>query len=510
MGTWYLLKNMKKLKILFHSDYCLINTGFAKHAKNILTYLYNTNKYDIVTYNCGIPADHPTLLRTPWKSLGTMPTDQEITNILNQHPPDHKEGILQQLGYGVYFIDKVIMEEKPDVYIGVQDIWGVDFTVQKHWFDKINTVIWTTLDSLPFLPSTLSITPKIKNFWIWSDFATKEMHRIGNKHVKTVHGSVDTKNFYKLEKVKKELLRKKFNIDQDTYIAGFVARNQLRKQFPQLLEGFSIFQKNNPKIKSKLLFVTHWAENQGWDLERYIELNKLKKEDILTAYICKNCKEYEIKPYTGQDVSCRFCGDQKSQVTTNPSIGVTEDQLNEIYNLMDVYVHPISSGGLELPIYEAKCVELITLVTNYSCGEDACVEEAQSIPLTYEKYYEHKTNFIKSTTHSFDIAKKLLKVYEMDSNKKREMGKKARDWTISNFSIEKIGKELENYLDSLTPLNFSFEKQENKIERFPDAKMEDILLIDSDDFFINECYKRILNVEPDEAGKKHWLNFLNT
>ena len=39
---------------------------------------------------------------------------------------------------------------------------------------------------------------------------------------------------------------------------------------------------------------------------------------------------------------------------------------------MDVYCHPFTSGGMEIPIFEAKLTELVTLVTNYSCGEDSC------------------------------------------------------------------------------------------------------------------------------------------
>ena len=64
-------------------------------------------------------------------------------------------------------------EEKPDFYFGVQDIWGTEFAVGKPWFDKINSVIWTTLDSLPILPTAITNAPKIKNYWIWSSFATK-------------------------------------------------------------------------------------------------------------------------------------------------------------------------------------------------------------------------------------------------------------------------------------------------------------------------------------------------
>ena len=97
----------------------------------------------------------------------------------------------------------MIQEEKPDVYIGVQDIWGVEYSIDKPWFKKINSVIWTTLDSLPILPSAIKRAGQVENYWIWSDFATKALHELGHKHVKTVQGCIETKNFFKLNKQKK-------------------------------------------------------------------------------------------------------------------------------------------------------------------------------------------------------------------------------------------------------------------------------------------------------------------
>ena len=32
-------------------------------------------------------------------------------------------------------------------------------------------------------------------YWVWSNFATKELHKLGHEHVKTVHGPVDCNKF---------------------------------------------------------------------------------------------------------------------------------------------------------------------------------------------------------------------------------------------------------------------------------------------------------------------------
>ena len=189
-----------------------------------------------------------------------------------------------------------------------------------------------------------------------------------------------------------------------------------------LLDGFKEFCRRNPTAKPRLLLHTHWSE--GWDIPRLLEEKKISPHSVLTTYFCKNCKQYEIKPFQGQGLDCKFCGAQKSQETTNVGAGVNENQLNEIYNLMDVYCHPFTSGGQEIPVQEAKLTELITLVTNYSCGEEGCTPESGGLPLDWAEYREPGTQFIKASTSPNSIAKQLTKVLNLKEDKRRAQEKK--------------------------------------------------------------------------------------
>ena len=486
---------MKK-KILFQSDSALAKTGFGRNTKALLSYLYKTEKYEIVSYCCGTAYSSPALQKTPWKSVGTLPDDQNQLVELNKDP-----GQARLASYGAHLIDKVIKEEKPDVYFGVQDIWGTEFAIGKPWFDKINSVIWTTLDSLPILPSAIANAPKIKNYWIWSNFATKALHEKGHEHVKTVHGCLETKNFYRLSDEKRIEIRSNNTIQEDTYIVGFVFRNQLRKSVPNLMEGFKKFQVDVPK--AKLLLHTHWGE--GWNIHKLAEEHGISKDDILTTYYCKNCYGYKVKSFVGQEQTCNLCGKEKGQNTTNVGGGVNEDQLNEIYNLMDVYCHPFTSGGQEIPNQEAKLTELVTLVTNYSCGEEQCEEGSGSIALNWSKYVEHQTEFIKATTCPNSIYENLLKVYKMPKEERESLGKMARQWVIDGFSVEVIGKIIEDFVDNSEPVNYEFEEvKEEEKKNFPDAFVENI---PDDSEWILALYDKVLNTKNNihDDGHKYWM-----
>tara|TARA_Y100001973_G_scaffold102719_1_gene168347 strand:+ start:65 stop:2014 length:1950 start_codon:yes stop_codon:yes gene_type:complete len=491
-----------KKKILFHSDFSLIKTGFGRNAKALLTYLYKTGKYDIVHFCCGMPYKASDFEKTPWKSVGALPMSSAERQKLKSDP-----SIERAANYGSYLIDKVVHEEKPDIYIGCQDIWGVDFAIDKHWFNKIPSVIWTTLDSLPILPSAVKAADKIKNYWIWSDFATKEFHNLGHAHPITVRGAIDSHYFRRLDDTKRKDLRERFGISEN-FIVGFVFRNQLRKSVPNLLEGFKSFQLAMPDSKAKLLLHTNFSE--GWKIMSLAKEYKIDEQDILTTYVCKSCLSYEVKPFSKQGLNCKACGTKNSQNTVNVGVGVDESQLNEVYNLMDVYCHPFTSGGQEIPIQEAKLTELVTLVTNYSCGEDSCDKEAGSIPLDWFEYREHQTEFKKASTDPDSISNGLKQVFNMSPQDRERMGKKARKWVLLNFDTSVIGKKIEKFVDSQPENTYDFDDIDDILED-PNYQLSSSDLSDSD--WLIEMYHNILkmrNVDENDEGHQYWMNQISS
>ncbi len=487
---------MRKKRILIHSNFCKMFTGFGKHKKNLLSYLYKTGKYDIIELSNGYTWDSEQVKFVPWKSHGMLPDDPEI----------HKEISIDErrkhgAGYGAEMIDHAIKELKPDIYLGIEDVWAFNGFTDKEWWNNVHCIVHTTLDSLPLLPDAVNMAPKIKNYFVWASFAEKAMHKLGHTHVKTVHGTLDTSYFFKLSDEDRLLLRKKFNLSNE-FIIGFVFRNQLRKSVPNLLDGFKLFYTNNPQINSKLLLHTHW--NEGWDILKLLKEKDIDPKNILTTYVCKNCASYNVKPFSTHIINCNHCKTQNSCETTNVKTGVNEQQLNEIYNLMDVYCHPFTSGGQEIPIQEAKLTELITLVTDYSCGEDCSTEASGGFPLEWAEYREPGTQFIKASTLPNSIYSQLQNVYNLSIETRKTLGKKARQFVIDNYSIEVVGKFFEDLFDSFSEVSYTLENKKIKCNPFydPDPNLADKEWI--------EClYNNILN-KLDTVGVVHWIQRLKT
>lgn len=493
---------MGKRKIVLHSNHCRMKTGFGKHMKHLLTHLHKNKKYEVVEFANSKKWDDPVLSTMPWKAYGSLPVEQNLVSEINA---DQQK--LRKAGYGHYKVDDLIKTEKPDIYLGIEDIWGLENFWKKNWWKKINSIIWTPVDSLPLLDKHLDAAKNTNQFIVQASFAKKALEDKGVKNVHLLPVPLDTNNFYKLKSEERLNLRSKYNISQDDFIIGFVFRNQLRKSVPNLLEGFRLFKENNPDSRAKLLLHTHWLE--GWDILKLVTEKKIQLSDILTTYYCDKCKQYEVKPFAGQDLDCRFCGSKKSQQTAQVTRGVSESQLNEIYNLMNVYCHPFTSGGQEIPIQEAKLTELITLVTNYSCGEDYSSEESGGLPLDWTEYREPGTQFIKASTSSSHIAQQLELVYKMDDAKKSKLGKVARNFVIDFCSIESVCKKFTQLIDSIPKSTWDYDF--SYVPKNTSYPMPDITL---DKDWVVDLYKNILNVEDplkDELKAiEHWEHRLKT
>ncbi len=490
---------MAKKKIVFHSNHSRAFTGFGKNCKNILRHLHQTGKYDIVEFCNGMSWSTQHLSTLPWKAYGSLPDDQALLQQLNQDPQ-----LGRAAGYGANMVDEIIRQEKPDIYIGSEDIWAFNGYTDRQWWNKTNCMIWTTLDSLPILPDAVSNAPKIKNYYVWASFAEKALHKAGHNHVRTLHGSVDCSTFYRLEDEKRLNLRRHHGIPDDCFITGFVFRNQLRKSVPNILQGFKEFLRQEPQSNARLLLHTHWGE--GWDIPRLLQEFSIDPNLVLTTYFCSTCGAYEVRPFTGQEQQCRACG-AKTLNTTNTQNGVNESQLNEIYNLMDVYCHPFTSGGQELPIQEAKLTELITLVTDYSCGEDSCCPESGGVPMEWAEYREPGTQFIKATTYPSSISKSIRKVFKMKPDKKEKQGKKSRQYVLDHYDMSVIGKKLEKIIDDMPEIDWDFDfafKPRNPNYTPPE--------IADDSAFIIDLYKNILctSVDHTDQGHQHWIKRLTS
>jgi glycosyltransferase involved in cell wall biosynthesis len=493
--------SQRKKRVLYLSDYAGAFTGFGKNTKLLLKYLYKTNKYEILNAAQGTQTSPDLVKRFPWKSLGVLPNDPNKISQINQDP-----NLGRMAAYGDLEIENIVKDFKPDVIFSVNDTWGSQFVTEKNFFKSIPTVCWNTFDSLPLLPDTIEKAKKLTHYWTWSDFARKELHKHGHTNVKNQYPLVNTENFYKLPDFKIKEILQKHNLPQDSFIIGFVFRNQLRKLINTQIEAYAQFKRLNPQIKNTFLY-THTHYGEGWDIHRLCEQYGVDKKEVLCTYICKQTRQYFILPYSGQDIENPITK-QKTLITTNVGLGVSDEQLNEIYNIFSFYSHPATSGACELPCVEAALTEKIIGTCAYSFGEDIIELNSGSFGYKFSFYTEHGTQFLKSQPSASNMAQIFKKVYDMPLDKKRKMEQASREWALNNYSIENNGKKIEEFIDSLPILDDSVFEFTCSVKKYnPNAIVPSNTNAQE---WVKSLYKLILDndVTEQDDGVQHWLKQL--
>lgn len=475
---------MRKLRVLTHSNHHLLKTGLGRHHKNLLSYLHSTGKYELVEAANGLVFGKEDAGACPWRVMGTLPDRDKEPHLFEGDEPHQKA-----VAYGHAKIGDIVKEFKPDVYIGMEDIWGLSGLTNHWWWNKPHCVVWTTLDSLPIHKDAIALAPKIKNYLTWSSFASKELNKLGIR-ADYQFGSVDDKNFFPLSQDQKLKLRERFGIRADDFIVGFVFRNQPRKSVPNLMAGFSLFKQKNKN--AKLLLHTNWAE--GWDIKRIAAENGVSLADILTTHVCSACGHIIVEQFSVNERDCPACGYKKSLRTPSIRAGLTEEQMNLVYNLMDVYCHPFNSGGQEIPIQEAKLAGLVTLVTSYSCGVDSMVG---GFPLDWTEYREGGSNFIKAFTKPESIFKRLEEcVVLKEKGILDAIGNTGREYVLANYSPKEVGSSIENLIDRLGPAEYSVSSYITVDESMAPAAQSPEDLIEK---IATECQRGGITVSQQDA-----------
>lgn len=476
----------RKKKIVVHSNSCLALTGFGRHMKYLLSYLFKTGKYELIEYAAApLTWSHPICKAMPWKCYGALPDDQSELDQFRDDPVK-----MQAIHYGAYNINKVLSQEKPDVLIMVEDIWGMPY-FSYPWIGKFPHVFWTPIDSLPILPVFKENKDKFGNLWVKALFAQEALKEQGieSKYMPALIGKDE---FIILPEEKKNNIRKKYGIAENTLLFGFVFRNQLRKLVGTLIEAFALFKKQNPSVDAKLFLHTNWSETEGWRIPEFADRFGVQREDIITTYICKDCKSVSVKPFYGEKLDCQKCRSEETVNTSGVSIGVTDEELCELYNMLDAYIHPATSGGFEMPVLEAIFSGIPVATTDYSYGKNFTINK-NVFPLSFFLYREKGSQFDKAQVDPSSILEFMNKILGMSKEERLKLGIETRQWAEQEFDGDKICKQVEDFIDSLpyTDYNFDFEEPDLKSKKFDIENHIDK----------NSDKKRILYVEPGSLSE---------
>lgn len=408
---------MRKKRILIHSEYSNLSSGYSTYAKNVIQRMYDSGKYEIAEFAIYVEPEEASLQFVPWKVYPIMPSksDQEYQNEYGSSP----------LGqFGIFRFEHACLDFQPDIVMTIFDYWYSSYIAKSPYRDFFKLMWMPTVDSAPQRAcwvDTYSLCDKVLAYSYFGKEVLEGQSGGRIKDVVVASPGIDDKY---APSDTKENLRKSMGIPQESKIVMMVGRNQLRKLIPDFLETLPIYakkygKKNRSLVENTYFYIHTSNPDGGWDIPESIVRTGCSNR-ILTTYLCKKCGSISISIYRGMVAKCTDCN-TLSMTMSSVGGGIPREALADIMSISDVGVLASIGEGFGMPIIEMKKVGLPVITVPYSATKEQCVDvgcgedrHAGGIPIKIERMYTESATMQQRALFSReDLAKQIYNVLSM-------------------------------------------------------------------------------------------------
>jgi glycosyltransferase involved in cell wall biosynthesis len=462
--------NKSKLKILMVSEASFLSSGFSIYTREILSRLYNTNKYEIAEFASYGLVNDPRDKSIPWRYYANAVKEDD-----QRHKEYSSRGDNQ---FGRWRFEKVLLDFRPDVVIDIRDYWMSSYQGISPLRKFFHWILMPTVDSAPQQEEWIDTFLSADSIFTYSDWGAEVLKKQSSgkiNYIDTASPGVDLSVFTPMQDNKE--LRQQFGIPPDSFIVGSVMRNQKRKLIPELMVSFrkviDTLKENDNKIGEKIYLYLHTSyPDAGWDLPELLKEHRLANRVFFT-YLCRRCSQIESSVFVGPQKVCSRCL-EKSMTFSSVTNGVSTEQLAKIYNLFDIYVQYSICEGFGCPQTEAGACGLPVFTVDYSAMCDI-VKKLEAVPIQPKSYFkELETKAIRVYPDNDQLADEIVKMCNMTMSERSAKGQKTRQLTEKHYNWDDISKKWEKHLDkidetyrsdwNISPINLEKIKQALAIE----------------------------------------------
>lgn len=438
---------MTKKRIFIVNDASLLNTGYGIYGKEILTRLHNSGKFEVAELGCYVEKSHPGIKNIPWKfypnNVGY--SDPRIN--------EYKSNNLNQ--FGLWRFNRCIADFKPHIVFDVRDYWMFAYQENSPYRKYFNWVIMPATDSAPPKLEWLYTFANADVVMPYTEWAKQTLSNACGNNInlfpKIANAGINSNEFYPVEN-KKELKIKYFG--KDISIVGTVMRNQRRKLLPDLmisykkyLEYLKLSNKDDLYEKSYLYLHTSYPEDAGWDIPALLLEYGLCDKTYFT-YHCRNCNNFFPSKFQMGTTTCQHCNN-RSACVASPINGVNTKQLNEIYNLFDIFFQYAICEGFGMPQIEAAACGIPIASVDYSAMTEI-VENLKGYKIPVDRVFrELETNADRVYPDNNIASKIMFDFFQLSEDSKQQISTKTRQQCISTYEWDNVYKVWEECFDSI-------------------------------------------------------------
>jgi len=430
---------MRKKRILFCSEATFLNTGYATYTREILNYLYQTDKYEIAELAAYGHTNDPRA-KTPWRFFGVMPDPQD--EALNRA---YKMNIKGQ--FGGFAFEKTCLEFLPDIVCDIRDFWMMDFAYESPYRQFFKWAIMPTVDAYPQSKEWINTYSTADACLSYSEWSGEVLQRQSGGRINYIGtASPSAQQAYKPIENKSEL-KASIGIQPETKIIGTVMRNQRRKLYPDLFKAFRIFLNSIDNPEEYKLYCHTSYPDAGWDIPEILNEHGLHSHVIFT-YVCQDTGKFFVSPFNGAIAQSPFSNNFSARLS-NVKSGLTYQDLALVMNSFDLYVQYANCEGFGLPQVEAAACGVPVMSVDYS-AMSSVIRELGGVPIPVKALYKEMETGCERAVPDNEAAALLFKEFFTNpSSVRKRMGFEMRQKFLNKFQWNQSGKVWENYFDSV-------------------------------------------------------------
>jgi glycosyltransferase involved in cell wall biosynthesis len=426
---------MKK-RILIANDSSFLTSGYGVYGKEIISRLHNSGKYEVAELGCYCDTQNPNIKKIPWKFYPNAVSDKD------PRYAQYKENGVNQ--FGSWRFNRVALDFKPHIVFDVRDYWMSAYQEISPFRKYYSWVLMPTVDSYP---------PKIE--WLYTfanadvvipytDWAKNVLSKTCGSKInlfpKIANAGINPSEFYPIENKEQH----KTNILGDNYnIVGLVMRNQRRKLLPDIMIAFKkylnyLLQTNQENLYKKTFLYLHtsYPEENGWDIPNLLLEHGLLDKTFFT-YVCRNCNKFFPSKFQNAITTCKFCNEEAATFASLAS-SVDTKQLNEIYNLFDLYIQYAICEGFGMPQIEAAACGLKVASVDYSAMSEVA-ESVNGIKIPVRRVFRELETNADRVYPDIDQTVDIIKhFFERPIADRYNESKTIREKCISKYTWDKV------------------------------------------------------------------------
>jgi glycosyltransferase involved in cell wall biosynthesis len=411
-------KKDKVVNILFYGDFNC-TTGFGNVSKNLIDNWSKNSSFNITILAINDMTDKPYNYKENVMVLPCL------------HVDDKNDG------YARLQLLKILFSHDFDVFFALNDIevlnsvsdYLSEVQVERKKANKKKTkfVLYTPIDSEP-RPSDCKVLTIFDEIIVYTNYAKETLKSIVKdsiwKKIKIIPHGVDSKVFYPIENVfennrtKEEIFGR-----SDVFVFGSVNRNSARKDIATLMMGYARF-KHTSQLDTVLYLHCNPQDKMGIDCFRLSErLGLVVDKDIFFP------NEF------------------------NENKGISESELNKIYNTFDCFITTTTAEGWGLSIVEAMACKKLVVAPKHTSINDITDDGKNAFTFKFMQRVVFLNDFekIRFISNPEEVAQVCGIVYNLQNEDEKvqaeveELKNRAYEF-VTKWKWNLISKKFENII----------------------------------------------------------------